>query len=101
RVERGRFLVEKTSCLRSIRARAVELRISRRARRAYTERMKSNRENTMNSMQSLSRLFVATCFIVGSAEAASAQAVGSTLSQFNIVANPQVVLTGFSPTQPL
>lgn len=55
----------------------------------------------MNSMQSLSRLFVATCFIIGSAGAASAQTIGSNLAQFNVLGNNQITLTGPNPVQPL
>ena len=49
----------------------------------------------------MTRLFVALSFVAGSAGGASAQTMGSTLASFNILANPQVTLTGVSPVKPL
>lgn len=56
--------------------------------------MKKNLETNMNLISRLSRVFVALAFVVGSAGGASAQTMGSTLSSFNILANPSVTLTG-------
>ena len=45
--------------------------------------------------------FAAILALVLGAQTVSAQVVGPNLAQFNILANPQVVLTGVSPTRPL
>jgi hypothetical protein len=54
----------------------------------------------MNVLHRMKQLSALTLALALAAQSAGAQAVGS-LGKFNIVANPQVVLTGFSPTQPL
>lgn len=50
----------------------------------------------MNSIRSMSRLFVAMSFVLGSVPGVSAQTMGNTLASFNILANPAVTLTGFA-----
>ncbi len=55
----------------------------------------------MNVLKRIKQLFAATLALALAAQGASAQTLGSTVASFNILANPQVVLTGFSPTQPL
>ena len=55
----------------------------------------------MNLIPRLSRLFAALTFAAGTAGGASAQTMGSALASFNILANPQVTLTGPNPVQPL
>jgi hypothetical protein len=54
----------------------------------------------MNVLHRMKQMSALTLALALAAQGAGAQTVGS-LSKFNIVANPQVVLTGFSPTQPL
>ena len=51
----------------------------------------------MNSIRSMSRLFVAMMFVMGSVPGVSAQTMGSTLASFNILANTAVTLTGTVP----
>jgi hypothetical protein len=55
----------------------------------------------MESIPRKKQLSVAILALIVGAQGAAAQTVGSTLAIFNILANPQVVLTGLSPTQPL
>jgi hypothetical protein len=55
----------------------------------------------MKSIRLMKQLSFAILALVLSAQAVSAQVIGANLAQFNILAKPQVVLTGFSPSQPL
>lgn len=54
----------------------------------------------MNVLQSSKQLFAVTLALALAAQGAAAQTVGANLSQFNILANPSVTLTGFA-AQPL
>ncbi len=63
--------------------------------------MKNILEINMKSIPRKKQLSAAIMALTLGAQTVSAQTVGANLALFNILANPQVVLTGVSPTRPL